>query len=97
MPRPDSLFPASLAEGQPRDTVVGTFSAEDTDAEDAHSYRDLSVVLTKLLFNIKGDKLVTKVPLDHETKSELQVTIEARDSENLYSRTDPHRQRNRYQ
>ena len=31
----------------------------------------------------RGSQLFTKVPLDYETKSELQVTIEARDSENL--------------
>ena len=77
-----TLSPASVAEGQPRDTVVGTFSAEDTDAEDAHSYR-LVGGADKAFFNIKGDKLVTKAVLDYETKSQYEVIVEAKDSGNL--------------
>ena len=77
-----TLSPASVAEGQPRDTVVGTFSAEDTDVEDSHSYR-LVGGANKALFNIKGDKLVTKAVLDYETKSQYEVIVEAKDSGNL--------------
>ena len=62
--------------------MVGTFSAEDTDAEDAHSYR-LVGGADKALFSIKGDKLVTKAVLDYETKSQYEVIVEAKDSANL--------------
>ena len=77
-----TLSPASVAENQPRDTVVGAFSTEDTDAEDAHSYR-LVGGADKALFNIKGDKLVTKAVLDYETKSQLEIVVETKDSGRL--------------
>ena len=44
-------------------------ATEDTDAEDTHSYR-LVGGADKALFNIKGDKLVTKAVLDYENKSD---------------------------
>ena len=76
------LSPAQVQEGQPKDTLVGTLTASDPDQDDTHTFR-ITGGTDKSLFAISGSQLFTKVPLDYESKSELQVTIEARDSENL--------------
>ena len=82
-PRPFS--PSSVAEGQPRDCVVGTFSAEDTDVEDSHSYR-LVGGADKALFSIKGDKLYQGCTGPRK-ESQYEVIVEAKETALAHSET----------
>ena len=77
-----TLAPAEVAEGLPRDTVIGTLTAIDTDPGDTHTFR-ITGGADKSLFNISGNQLFTREVLDYETKAQLEVTIEARDESNL--------------
>ena len=72
-----------VAENLPADTEVGTLTASDPDRSDVHTFK-ITGGADKALFNIEGDKLLTKASLDYEVKAELEVIVRVTDDSGAY-------------
>jgi hypothetical protein len=71
------LDPAVVAENQPAGTSVGTLTATDQDAGDAHTFAVTGGATG--LFTVDGNQLRTTQPLDFESGSTRSVTVRADD------------------
>ncbi len=72
----------SVAENEPIATVVGTFSATDTDAADTHSYSLVSGDgdAGNAFFSIDGNQLKTAAVFDYESLGSYSIRVEVLDS-----------------
>jgi len=82
-----TLSAAIVAENQPAGTVVGTLSAVDPDG--ARDPATFTLVpgpgsADNAFFAIDGTKLVTRVGLDHESRSSLTARVRGRDAGGLW-------------
>lgn len=77
-----SLAVAAVAENQPAGTVVGTLSTTDPDAGETFSYLIVPdpAIDGTTLFEIVGNQLRTKQPLDFEGKASYSVRVRSTDS-----------------
>ncbi|MBT6462332.1 MAG: SUMF1/EgtB/PvdO family nonheme iron enzyme [Opitutae bacterium] len=76
-----TLFPATIAENQPKGTEVGILTAIDPDPGDTHTY-SLVGGSDKKLFAVEDNRLVTKAILDFELKAKLDLVIRVTDKGN---------------
>ena len=74
-----SLSDSVINENQPAGTFIATLTSADQDAGDTHTYQLITNSEDNLLFDIRGDTLVTNAPLDYETDSVLTVHIQNQD------------------
>ena len=82
------LSNGTVTENLPAGTVIGTLSAVDPNAGDAHTYSVISVSERTILLGVAGNSLVTRQPVDFETTPAFQVTIRVTDSSGLtYDKT----------
>jgi hypothetical protein len=79
------LSSAYVLEGQPADTLVGTFSVFDEDAGDAHSYSLVPGLgdSGNIHFHIDGANLMTQAPFDAGTTNLYSIRVRAADSGGL--------------
>ena len=71
-----SLSKVTIPENAVANTVVGTLSTTDADADDTHVY---SLVAGGSDFNISGNNLRSSKPFDFETKSSFAIKIKTDD------------------
>ena len=73
-----SLEPTSVDENQAKGTVIGTLTAIDPDAVDAHTF---SIVggKDKKFFAVEDGNLIATIPFDFETQPELEVVVRVYD------------------
>ena len=76
-----SLSSSTIAEDKAVGTVVGTFSAVDSDAGDSHTYSLVSGAgsADNAVFSISGANLKTAQPLDYETRTSYSIRVRATD------------------
>ncbi len=81
------MSPTSVAENEPKGTVVGTFSAVDPDAGDTFAYALVSGAgsADNAAFTIVGDQLQTAVPFDYEVKSSYSIRVRTTDQGGLFT------------
>ena len=77
-----SLDNATVAEGQPSGTAVGTFSTTDPDAGDSHTYTLVAGTgdTDNGSFSIVGSQLQTAAVLNFESGSSLSIRVETQDA-----------------
>ncbi|WKN41712.1 FG-GAP-like repeat-containing protein [Tunicatimonas pelagia] len=75
------LNETEIEENQPANTVVGTFTTTDTDAEDEHTYMLVEGEgdTGNGLFQIKDDQLQTVKSLDYEEQQEYSIRVKTDD------------------
>jgi hypothetical protein len=77
----------TLAENQPAATVVGTLTATDPDSNQTFKFNKAPIKGTEGVdnpkFQVVGNELQTKVPLDYEDKSSLSVRLQVTDQGGL--------------
>ncbi|WP_419581056.1 cadherin domain-containing protein [Stieleria magnilauensis] len=80
-----SLSHASVADGQPSGTVVGTLSSDDPDSGDTLTYTLVSGTGDddNASFTISGDELVTAFAADQSTKSSYSIRVQVTDADGL--------------
>ncbi|HTX79119.1 MAG TPA: sortase, partial [Longilinea sp.] len=80
-----SLSSTVVAENQPANTVVGTLSASDPDADETFSYSLVSGAgsADNGDFNISGDHLRTSKSFDYEVKNSYQIRAQVTDKDGL--------------
>lgn len=73
----------AINENMPAGTLAATLIAHDQDANDSHSFQLVSGSgdTDNSLFRVQGDKLLTNVPLDYESKSAYSVRVRVSDRE----------------
>jgi len=80
------LSNASIAEGKPSGTVVGTLSTTDPDAGNTFTYSLVagSGSTDNSSFSISGSQLLTSGVLDYETRSSYSIRVRSTDQGGLY-------------
>lgn len=81
-----ALSAATIAEGAPVGTEVGSFTTTNTDTTDTHTY---TLVAgdggdDNVWFQITGDKLVTAAVFDYATKSSFTIRVRSTDDEGFW-------------
>jgi len=81
-----SLSPSSVAENQPVNTVVGTFTTTDPDPGDTFTYTLVSGQGSddNASFNILGSSLRTSASFDYETKNPYSIRVRSTDQGGLW-------------
>jgi hypothetical protein len=81
-----SVSSASVAENQPVNTVVGSFTTTDPDVGDTFTYTLVTGVgdTNNSSFNISGNQLRTSAVFDFETKSTYSIRVRSTDSGGLF-------------
>jgi hypothetical protein len=76
-----SLSSTAVAENQPAGTTVGTFSTDDPDADDTHTYSLVSGTgsADNSSFTIEGDALKTAAVFDSATQSSYNIRVRTDD------------------
>jgi hypothetical protein len=82
-----ALSNSSVAENQPVNTVVGTFSTTDPDIGDAFTYTLVSGTgdQDNTSFNVNGGSLRTSASFDYETKNSYSIRVRSTDQEGLWA------------
>ena len=80
------LSNAAVEENQPAGTLVGTLTSDDLDTAETFTY---SLVEDESYpdnpyFQISGDSLLTRLPLDYETNPDPMIRVRTTDSTGLY-------------
>ena len=78
-----SLSSSSIAENTAAATNIGTLSTTDPDAGDTFTYTLVAGLGDNANFQIVGDKLQTKDPLDFEAKSTYLIRVKSTDAGGL--------------
>jgi hypothetical protein len=80
-----ALSPASIAENNAVNAVVGTFTTTDPDAGDSHTYSLVSGAgdADNASFTIVGNELRANISFDFETKSSYSIRVRTTDQGNL--------------
>ncbi|MGD9971335.1 MAG: cadherin domain-containing protein [Sulfuricurvum sp.] len=78
-----SLSNSSIAENNPTNTLIGTLTTTDTDANNTFSYSILGVG-DAASFTISGNQLLTNASFDYETKNSYTLTLRSTDQDGLY-------------
>jgi mRNA-degrading endonuclease HigB of HigAB toxin-antitoxin module len=81
-----SLSNNTVPENKPVDTVVGTLSTSDPDADDIHTYKlvDGQGSTDNASFNISGNNLRTSAVFNYEVKNSYSIRIRSTDKSGLY-------------
>ena len=81
-----ALSPSSVAENQPADTTVGTFSTTDPDTGDTFTYVLVGGAgdTDNTSFAISGGTLQTAASFDFETKSSYSIRVRSTDAGGLF-------------
>ncbi len=81
-----ALSPSSVAENQPANTVVGSFSSADPDAGDSFTYTLVAGAgaTDNASFTIVGGQLQTAAVFDFETQSSYSIRVRSTDSGALF-------------
>jgi hypothetical protein len=76
-----TLAPASVNEGLPVGTVVGTFTTTDATVGDTFTYTLITGTgdTDNAVFSISGDQLLTAAVFDFETKSSYSIRVQTTD------------------
>ncbi len=85
-PAGSTLSNSSVAESQPVNTVVGTLTTTDPDAENTFTYSLVAGTGSSGngSFNISGSSLRTSEIFDYETRSAYSIRVRTRDGGGLY-------------
>ncbi|WP_185020666.1 cadherin domain-containing protein [Histidinibacterium lentulum] len=86
-PTQPTLSRTTVAENAPAGTVIGTVSATDPDQTGPVRLSLAFDSETFPLFELQGNRLVTRQPLDFETQNAYRITINAFDGEDISSRS----------
>jgi Leucine-rich repeat (LRR) protein len=80
-----ALSPASIAENNAVNAVVGTFTTTDPDAGDSHTYSLVSGAgdADNAAFTISGDQLRANISFDFEVKNSYSICVRTTDQGNL--------------
>lgn len=81
-----ALAPASVAEGQPAGTKLGTLSVTDQDSGGTYSYSILPGPDAGN-FTVSGSDLLTNAELDYETRTSYSIDVRVTDGAQSYVKT----------
>jgi len=80
-----TLDSTSISENTATATNIGTLNTTDPDASETFTYTLVADFIDNANFQIAGDKLQTKDPLDFETKSSYSILVRTTDAGGLFT------------